>query len=794
MNNLLRNPLDPRKTASKTLVSVVTPSDRYNEWLFSCLQSVQGSFAGSELEFEHLIVADGMSDDDYLKTEQLEKHFPRSQLYTSGETKPSGPGLARNVGVLEAKGEWLMFLDSDDFVTPNFALEIAKVLNQYGTSGSVADVDIIGYNWAWVDDSPSAALLGRRRDLDYLTSRSSTLSRYVQHQMDGSVIYSLFRRSMIVDHGINFAEGFHEDVDYLFRSYLAARLVHPLDSVIYRRRSHNLQITKRISFEHLDGYVRSWIAVLDAAADAACAFSEPEIETGKVGMVATRLQEVFRLSTSPVETRSLLLHLASLIKRHNWNLERSLSRLSRTTYYTQLVEAFVEFLFESERNPQGVSERLTNLASDSLSFHCCDDLQESVFLAPNEVRTCCKRFYIDGERRGDVVLDGIDLVASEPLSFRQIATAKMRLIRDINQGETTPCDGCPFLKRKRWRSKSPSQFNYVSLEHHSICNLRCTYCDETYFGGERPIYDVSSTLRAPESLLLLENETQFIWGGGEPLVDPEIDALLEQLKNLIPGGNHRFLSNATRYSHIVANLLKIGSASLVTSIDAGTETTFRKVRGRPGLERVLANLETYASVAGTNRIILKYIITDENGSESEIDSFCALLRKHELNRATFQISSDFKSPSISWEILCSIANLFQSLNAIDANFVYIDDLIRQRLLSENGETIRMLARRFECVRMPNQSRPLTLFGAGEMTHLMLRSVGFRSRWKIAGIVDSTPTKIGTSVGGSLVETPESLLANDSDILISASQGLIDVLHEIRKLGIKEERVTRDLII
>jgi len=794
MTKLAVIPSNLQMNHRKILISVITPSDRFHEWLYSCIQSAEASFAATALRFEHLIIADGMSNDDCAKTVKLLEQFPHSRFVSNGVAKSLGPGVARNIGLIEGRGEWVMFLDSDDVVAPNFASEISRTLSPANTHVLVPDVDVIGYNWAWMDDSPSASLVGRRRDLDYLDTKSKTLSRYVRHQMDGSVIYSLFRRKMITDHGLRFAKGLHEDVDFLFRSYLTARTIASLDSAIYRRRSHELQITKRISLEHLDGYFRAWKEVIRAATNSTHSFLEPDIETGKVGMIASRIQEIFRLSTTSTETRQLLTHLAGLVEQHHWNLEQSLSHLNRTTYFAQLVQAFIQIGARSDRNPQDAFERLAGLAAESSGFLSCDDLQDSVFLAPKEVRTCCKRFYVNGVRRGDVVLENIKFMADKPLEFRQIAVAKMRLIRDINQGDTTPCDGCPFLKRKKWKDKVPSNFDYVSLEHHSVCNLRCAYCDETYFGGERPAFSVSSTLRTSETLQLLEDDTLFVWGGGEPLVDPEIDDLLEQLGTLIPGGNHRFLSNATRYSDVVAKLLSAGRASLITSIDAGTEFTFRKVRGRPGLERVIANLQSYASVAGTDRIVLKYIVTDDNSSESEIDSFCSLLSRYGLNRATFQLSSDFKSPSLSAEILSSISYLFQSLVAIGATFVYVDDLIRQRLLSETGEVINSLARRFRCVRTPDRSRPFTLFGAGEMTHLMLRSVGFQSRWRIVGVVDSTMSKIGTQIGTVVIDDPKSLLASEGDILISASQGVIDILQEIRRLGISQDRLIRDLII
>ena len=45
--------------------------------------------------------------------------------------------------------------------------------------------------------------------------------------------------------------------------------------------------------------------------------------------------------------------------------------------------------------------------------------------------------------------------------------------------------------------------------YHSICNLKCSYCSEKYYGG----LDVSEDLT--KSNLFNENAT-FVWGGGEP--------------------------------------------------------------------------------------------------------------------------------------------------------------------------------------------------------------------------------------------------------------------------------------
>lgn len=69
-------------------------------------------------------------------------------------------------------------------------------------------------------------------------------------------------------------------------------------------------------------------------------------------------------------------------------------------------------------------------------FLSCQDIQNSVFLAPSSLRVCCKRFFVNGKRKGDVEL----LTIKDPtndLSLKNIYEAKLRLIGEINSGAKT---------------------------------------------------------------------------------------------------------------------------------------------------------------------------------------------------------------------------------------------------------------------------------------------------------------------------------------------------------------------
>ena len=109
----------------------------------------------------------------------------------------------------------------------------------------------------------------------------------------------------------------------------------------------------------------------------------------------------------------------------------------------------------------------------------CQSINASVYFAPKEIRTCCQRYFRKGQLMGDVKLLKTEGLTALEIA-RQIIAMKRRLIDDINSSNTDPCTGCHSLSLI-----SPNiLINHISIEDSTICNMRCSYCSSTYFGGE----------------------------------------------------------------------------------------------------------------------------------------------------------------------------------------------------------------------------------------------------------------------------------------------------------------------
>lgn len=94
----------------KTLVSSIIPVYNSEEFLEECIESLRNQ---TLKEIEMIFVNDGSTDNSLKILEKYEKIDSRIKVINQ---KNSGPSSARNRGIEIAKGEYLSFIDSDDWI------------------------------------------------------------------------------------------------------------------------------------------------------------------------------------------------------------------------------------------------------------------------------------------------------------------------------------------------------------------------------------------------------------------------------------------------------------------------------------------------------------------------------------------------------------------------------------------------------------------------------------------------------------------------------------------------------
>ncbi|MBR2529033.1 MAG: glycosyltransferase [Blautia sp.] len=100
---------DPDAFYDKLRVSVIIPAYNVSSYIRSCLDSI---LARDAIRMEVICVDDGSTDDTYQILQEYEKKDSRVRAVTQAN---AGAGAARNNGMKLAKGQYLAFLDADDF-------------------------------------------------------------------------------------------------------------------------------------------------------------------------------------------------------------------------------------------------------------------------------------------------------------------------------------------------------------------------------------------------------------------------------------------------------------------------------------------------------------------------------------------------------------------------------------------------------------------------------------------------------------------------------------------------------
>ncbi len=114
-------------------ISVIVPVYKVEQWLGPCVDSILNQ---TFRDFELILVDDGSPDNCGALCEKYAKDDPRVRVLHKAN---GGLSSARNAGIEAAKAPYLAFVDSDDFVRPQYLATLRAAIRQYG-----ADMAICG--------------------------------------------------------------------------------------------------------------------------------------------------------------------------------------------------------------------------------------------------------------------------------------------------------------------------------------------------------------------------------------------------------------------------------------------------------------------------------------------------------------------------------------------------------------------------------------------------------------------------------------------------------------------------
>ena len=115
-------------------ISIIVPVYNAEKYLNQCIQSILNQ-TFSDLEV--ILVDDGSKDNSFEICKEFQKIDSRIKVLNQ-ENK--GAGAARNVGLAIAKGEYIGFVDSDDWIEPNMYETLYELINKNHADMAICDL------------------------------------------------------------------------------------------------------------------------------------------------------------------------------------------------------------------------------------------------------------------------------------------------------------------------------------------------------------------------------------------------------------------------------------------------------------------------------------------------------------------------------------------------------------------------------------------------------------------------------------------------------------------------------
>ena len=230
------------------LVSVVMPVYNACGYLRPAIESVM---AQTLKDIEIICVDDGSTDTSLDMIKIFQQSDDRIRIIT--ETN-AGPGLARNNGLKRARGEYVAFLDADDFYDPDMLEVMYNTAKEKDLDVVIAKYDIFENKKGKFRENVENEY-SKIYDGGVVTSKNEHPD-HILESTSGSAWNKLFKRSFIVEKGITFLPEImmFEDVYFTVSALAFAERVAKVDDVLVHHRVYKHQSrvrTFRKYFPHI---------------------------------------------------------------------------------------------------------------------------------------------------------------------------------------------------------------------------------------------------------------------------------------------------------------------------------------------------------------------------------------------------------------------------------------------------------------------------------------------------------------------------------------------------------------
>ncbi|MDC2771565.1 glycosyltransferase [Bacteroides ovatus] len=313
-------------------LSIIVPIYNVEKYLDRCMQSL---LKQTLRDIEIILVDDGSPDNCPNKCDSYALCDKRIKVI---HKKNEGLGFARNSGLEIASGDYVAFVDSDDFVS----LDMYKTLINLATKNN-CDAVYCGFYKEYKQGTYSKVqecekyteFIGdelKEISIDFIASEPFSKMEY-KHDM--SVWHSIYRRKIIEDNNIRFVserDYASEDVPFQIDFLLKSRKVAFIPDLLYTYCFNGISLTKRISLDKFEKFVALYYLLIDKTKNADV--NGLRAKRLIIGNARALIRTILR-SNLDKETRKRI--ISEIHKHHIWNEIKPVYKLNYLPFHQRII-------------------------------------------------------------------------------------------------------------------------------------------------------------------------------------------------------------------------------------------------------------------------------------------------------------------------------------------------------------------------------------------------------------------------------------------------------------------------
>lgn len=232
-------------------ISIIIPMYNAENYIGGCLESILSQDFNS-FEYEIVIINDGSKDQCLTLAQQYAQKNSNIHIYSQTN---KGQAAARNYGIQKSSGDYICFIDADDYWLPNSINKVTSCYSKWA-DGEIVTFNILrrAENDKNISEGSSGAISEPMTGVQYIA----------KNNYNNSPCWYIVRREYLVINNLCFLEGYYcEDGMFTMKLLLCSTKIYHVDANVYCYVLHPGSTVTRRDTEHINKMLLSFEFAID---------------------------------------------------------------------------------------------------------------------------------------------------------------------------------------------------------------------------------------------------------------------------------------------------------------------------------------------------------------------------------------------------------------------------------------------------------------------------------------------------------------------------------------------------